>query len=156
MAISSDAAGNFVAAYANGDGDGLGVAARLFDSSGAPTTTGFQLDTYTSNLQSYASVAYASGGGKFVATWESQGVDGTPSETGISARRFVTTTGCLSGDVNWDGKRDVSDVFYLINALFVQGPPPLCNGDVNATGIVDVGDVFYLINFLFAGGPAPK
>ncbi|MCJ7577511.1 MAG: dockerin type I domain-containing protein [candidate division Zixibacteria bacterium] len=32
----------------------------------------------------------------------------------------------LSADVNPDGKIDVSDVVYLINYLFIGGPPPCC------------------------------
>jgi hypothetical protein len=60
------------------------------------------------------------------------------------------------GDVNGDGKVNVSDVFSLINSLFAGGPAPVCPADVNADGGVGVDDVFYLINFLFAGGPAPK
>jgi len=30
----------------------------------------------------------------------------------------------IRGDVNGDGKIDVSDVFYMINFLFAGGPPP--------------------------------
>jgi hypothetical protein len=63
--------------------------------------------------------------------------------------------GKLKGDVNADDKRDVADVFYMINALFAGGPQPVCSGDVNNDGKLDVADVFYLINYLFAGGPAP-
>ncbi|HKC24966.1 MAG TPA: dockerin type I repeat-containing protein [Thermoanaerobaculia bacterium] len=59
------------------------------------------------------------------------------------------------GDVNGDGTVDVSDVFFLINALFAGGavPPGLAN--VNGDSSLDVSDVFYLINRLFAGGSAP-
>jgi CSLREA domain-containing protein len=59
------------------------------------------------------------------------------------------------GDVNGDGVRDVSDIFYAINYLFAGGPTPMGLGDVNGDTKTDVADVFYLINFLFAGGPAP-
>ena len=59
------------------------------------------------------------------------------------------------GDVNGDGAVDVADVFFLINALFAGGPPPLGLANVDQSGTIDVSDVFYLINALFAGGPAP-
>ncbi len=61
------------------------------------------------------------------------------------------------GDVNASGVVDVQDVFYLINALFAAGPPPVCagSGDVNGDGVTNASDIFYLINYLFAGGPPP-
>jgi hypothetical protein len=151
--VASDAAGNFVAAWTRLDGNTIGVSARLFSSTGAPIGTGFAVNSYTFNVQSFPAIALASSGGKFAITWSSGFQDN--SESAVYARRFGTGTACTSGDVNWDGKRDVSDVFYLINTLFAGGPPSLCSGDVDASGAVDVLDVFYLINYLFAGGPAP-
>jgi len=64
----------------------------------------------------------------------------------------------LRGDADNDGTWGVSDVFFLINALFAGGPPPFfaCLGDASNTNGVTVEDVFYLINFLFAGGPVPN
>ena len=50
---------------------------------------------------------------------------------------------------------NVADIFYLINALFANGPPPVHGSDVNGDGIVNVADVFFLINRLFAGGAGP-
>jgi hypothetical protein len=88
----------------------------------------------------------------------------TPTPTRTPTRTMTPTStptpnpvcaGKLKGDVNADDKRDVADVFYMINALFAGGPQPVCSGDVNNDGKLDVADVFYLINYLFAGGPAP-
>jgi len=65
----------------------------------------------------------------------------------------------LCGDVNGDGKVNVSDVIYLVNYLFKGGPlpiPELLVGDVNGDGKVTVSDVVYLINYLFKGGPPPS
>jgi hypothetical protein len=62
------------------------------------------------------------------------------------------------GDVNHDGKITVSDVVYLINYLFKNGPAPIPVtevGDANYDKTVTVSDVIYLINYLFRGGPAP-
>jgi CSLREA domain-containing protein len=59
------------------------------------------------------------------------------------------------GDANGDGSVNVTDVFYLINRLFAQGPVPRGRANVNGDGATNVLDVFYLINFLFASGPAP-
>ncbi|HKC25785.1 MAG TPA: hypothetical protein VKF32_13645, partial [Thermoanaerobaculia bacterium] len=127
---------------------------RLFSSTGAPIGTGFAVNSYTFDVQSNPAIALPSSGGKFAITWSSGFQDN--SQSAVYARRFGTATACTDGDINWDGKVDVADVFYLINALFAAGAPPLCSGDVDAGGTIDVNDVFYLINFLFAGGPAPK
>jgi Hydrazine synthase alpha subunit middle domain/Dockerin type I domain len=59
------------------------------------------------------------------------------------------------GDANGDGNLDVSDVFYLVNALFAGGPAAVGVGDVNGDGKIDAADVFYLINYLFAAGASP-
>ncbi|MFQ6002288.1 MAG: hypothetical protein ACE5KJ_00935 [Candidatus Zixiibacteriota bacterium] len=61
------------------------------------------------------------------------------------------------GDSNHDKIINVADVIYLVNYLFMAGPPPVvfeC-GDVNDDNQVNVADVVYLINYLFAGGPPP-
>jgi len=61
------------------------------------------------------------------------------------------------GDVNGDGHITISDVVYLINYLWKNGPPPTPYeaGDTNCDGWVTLSDVVYLINYLYYGGPAP-
>jgi Zn-dependent M28 family amino/carboxypeptidase len=61
------------------------------------------------------------------------------------------------GDPNTDGVIDVADIVFILNYLFVNGPPPdpLATGDVNCDGEVMVDDLVFLINYLFAGGPPP-
>ncbi len=63
------------------------------------------------------------------------------------------------GDVTFDGELvDVSDVVYLINFVYRDGPAPPhpISADVNGPDrIIDVEDVVYLINYLFLFGPAP-
>jgi len=68
----------------------------------------------------------------------------------------------LCGDVNADAGISVSDVIYLINYLFKNGPPPQCPpapylscADANRDGSISVSDVIYLINYLLKGGPPP-
>jgi hypothetical protein len=63
----------------------------------------------------------------------------------------------LLGDATGDGVVDASDVVYLLNYLFVNGPEPkpLEAGDANCDGVVDIADVVYLLNYLFVGGPSP-
>lgn len=50
------------------------------------------------------------------------------------------------GDVNGDGKVDVSDVTALINMILGTTPADLEVADINADGILDVTDVTALIN----------
>lgn len=61
------------------------------------------------------------------------------------------------GDTNRDGKINITDVVFLINYLFIEGPAPdpLTNGDVNCDGQINTEDVVYLVNHLFLNGPSP-
>src|SRR5437764_528075 len=63
-------------------------------------------------------------------------------------------------DPNNDGVIDPADVFYLINYLFLGGPPPIgpngmLSGDANGDLVVDPADIFYVVHYVFDGGPAP-
>ena len=71
---------------------------------------------------------------------------------------YVAEIKCgVCGDCNGDGVVDIADVVFLINFLFMSGPPPvpLPAGDVNLDSVVNIADVIYLINYLFIGGPPP-
>lgn len=65
-----------------------------------------------------------------------------------------------TGNVNGDlaDEVDLSDLIYLVNYLFLDGPAPDCpeeaniNGDTEGT--IDLSDLIYLVNYLFLGGPA--
>ncbi len=64
-------------------------------------------------------------------------------------------------DPNGDGIMNSSDIFYLVNFLFLHGPQPrgpagFLSGDSNDDGLVNSSDIFFLVNFLFLGGPAPS
>lgn len=66
--------------------------------------------------------------------------------------------GFLRGDANLDGGFDVSDVVYLLAALFVPGSPQLgCEdaGDANDDGVFDVSDGVYALAALFVPGSSP-
>ena len=79
------------------------------------------------------------------------GTNRIPSEEFIHVGEFVC------GDVNSSGKPDIDDVNYLINYIFLEGPPPIIieSADVNCSGGVDIDDLVYLIAYLFVGGPEP-
>ncbi|MDX9856959.1 MAG: glycosyl hydrolase [candidate division Zixibacteria bacterium] len=66
-----------------------------------------------------------------------------------------------SGNVNDNiaGTVDLSDLIYLVNALFQGGPLPPCSAAANVNGDsncdIDLSDLVFLVNYLFMGGPAP-
>jgi hypothetical protein len=84
--IASDAAGNFIVVWYSDDqdGSGRGVVGRRFDAFGAPRGGEFQVNTYTTGFQSFATVAV--GGPGFVVVWRSHNQDG--SSYGIFGQRF--------------------------------------------------------------------
>lgn len=61
------------------------------------------------------------------------------------------------GDANGDGVINIADVMYLVNYLFIDGPPSpaVKAGDANCDGVINIADVVYLINYLFMEGPEP-
>ena len=63
----------------------------------------------------------------------------------------------LCGDANGDGVVNGTDITFLTNYLYRQGPPPdpIQAGDCNMDGIVDVGDMVYLVDYLYHEGPEP-
>ena len=85
--ISHDAAGNFVVAWTDAfqDGDVNGVFARRFDAAGVPLTGEFQVNTYTTWTQLFATVNMAPDG-TFVVAWAGNGQD---DGYGIFGRRYA-------------------------------------------------------------------
>ena len=65
----------------------------------------------------------------------------------------------ICGDVNSSGSDpDISDLVYIIDYMFRDGPPPPLptSADVDGSGgPIDISDLVYLIDYMFTGGPAP-
>jgi hypothetical protein len=64
----------------------------------------------------------------------------------------------LCGDVDNNGTGpDISDLVYLVNYMFKQGPDPVVEeaADVNSSGGIDIQDLVYLVNYMFKQGPEP-
>lgn len=61
----------------------------------------------------------------------------------------------MCGDFDDNEVVDISDLVYLIDYMFNQGPAPepLEAADVNSSGDVDIADLVYLIDYMFTGGP---
>jgi hypothetical protein len=72
----------------NQDGSGYGIYGQIFDTNGNPIGAEFQINTYTSDNQTYPAVAMASTG-NFVVVWQSYNQDG--SWYGIYGQRFNST-----------------------------------------------------------------
>ncbi len=76
--------------------------------------------------------------------------DGTESDYSTSRNVTLKDAEVLTGDINADGKLDVTDVTALINHILSIATAPAERCDVNADGNVDVTDVTHLINMILA------
>jgi hypothetical protein len=85
------------------------------------------------------------------------GLPCTKDSSEISVYGKIMGTQHVRGDANGDGTINSSDVVFLINYLFKNGPAPdpLWLGDCNCDELINSSDVVYLINYLFKGGPSP-
>jgi hypothetical protein len=63
----------------------------------------------------------------------------------------------VRGNANDDAKVNIADPIWVINELFREGDPSVCQdaADANNDGMVDSSDAVYLIEYLFDGGPTP-
>jgi hypothetical protein len=60
------------------------------------------------------------------------------------------------GDANSDWKINIFDVTFLINYLYLEGPPPhQLAGDVNGDCAINIMDISYLITYLYLSGSEP-
>lgn len=63
----------------------------------------------------------------------------------------------IRGECNNDGIINIADGIYLLQALFLSGPPPVCDDacDFNDDGLLDSTDAIQVFNYQFLDGPAP-
>lgn len=63
----------------------------------------------------------------------------------------------LCGDADGNGVVNLTDVVYLVNYIFVDGPAPnpIEAGNVNCDNKTNITDAVYLINYVFFDGPTP-
>ncbi|MGL4463332.1 MAG: hypothetical protein ACRC1K_14380 [Planctomycetia bacterium] len=85
MAMDSD--GDFVVTWSSNDqdGGGYGVYSRLYNAAGEPRGDEFQVNSYTTDGQSFSNIAM-NADGDFVVVWQSFGQDGSGS--GVYAKRY--------------------------------------------------------------------
>jgi hypothetical protein len=84
--IAADGSGNFMVVWISDgqDGDATGIFGQRYGSAGEPLGTEFRVNSFTTSLQDYPSVAAAAGG--FVVVWQSRYQDG--SGNGIFGQRY--------------------------------------------------------------------
>ncbi|KAA5546992.1 tandem-95 repeat protein [Roseiconus nitratireducens] len=92
--FSPNPAGGFLAVWESPDGDGIGVVGRLFDDTGSPSTSEFQINTLTSGSQNRQQSTFLTNG-DFLVTWFGPSIDGSSTE--LYGRRF-TGSGIALGD----------------------------------------------------------
>jgi hypothetical protein len=95
--VASDSAGNFIVAWNSlgQDGNGNGVFAQRYASTGVPLGGEFRVNTYTTSNQFGPSVA-SDAAGNFVVAWGSYYQDGSVS--GVFAQRYASTGAPLGGE----------------------------------------------------------
>ena len=84
--VAADSTGNFVVAWSGARGGQVDVFGQRFSSAGNAVGGEFQVNTYTTNTQSYAAVA-GDGSDNFVMVWESvqqNGIFGRRSTAGVA------------------------------------------------------------------------
>jgi hypothetical protein len=62
------------------------------------------------------------------------------------------------GDLNGDSMVNLTDVIFMINNFFINGPtpnPPIA-GDVNGDCFMGLSDLVWLLNYLYRDGPSPQ
>jgi 4-amino-4-deoxy-L-arabinose transferase-like glycosyltransferase len=80
------------------------------------------------------------------------------SSVNVFQRMVQTETSTMmQADITDDGVFDISDILFLLNYLFKNGPAPkpLQNANVNCDDTINIGDVVYLVNYVYKNGPPP-
>jgi hypothetical protein len=169
-AIGTDPHGDFTVAWSsNRDGDGNGVFARHFASSGVPAGTAeFQVNSYTLGDQGALSdqghvIGVAAANGSFLILWQSTGVtlpaqDG--SGAGIFAQRYTVRPPC-PGDCNGDGMVTIDELIKGVGIILqqrvriiLQGLLPQCPAlDLDGNGSVEINELVAGVNAALNGCP---
>ena len=125
LALDGEAAaarpgGGFILASAESDGSGFGVAAHIYDSTGAQVGSTIHVNTTTASDQNVESIAILSSGG-FVVTWTD--LSGGFQQGDVKARIFGADGTPIGGEfvvpTQTTGEQEQSDVTALASGGFV-------------------------------------
>ena len=146
-AVSSDPCGNFTVVWSGGtDGDGYGIFGQLFDKSGAPVGTQFQVNTYTTGDQgTFSALGHvvdvaADGTGNFTVVWQSENQPNDSSSFGVFGQRYAQDICSLSaciGDCNGDGQVTINELVLSVDIALDVFPLSDCPA-INPSGIGNV------------------
>jgi len=87
------------------------------------------------------------------------GRDSTDTKTvQIIVKPYNVLPSKTMGDVTGDSLVDVADIVFLLNYLFLGGPPPNppAAGDINSDCFIGISDIVWLMNYLYRHGPPPQ
>ena len=154
--------GDFTVAWSSPhDGDGYGVFARNFASTGVPTgTADFQVNTYTLGDQGALSSAghvlsVARGGGTMLIAWQSIGVvvpqqDGDGA--GVFAQRYAIDGAVCAGDCNGDGRVTIDELTRGVGIILATIELDRCPAmDVDGSGSVAINEIVKAVNNALTG-----
>ncbi len=119
-AVAADAVGDFVVVWdsfggSGSDATGYSVQGQRYASNGSPQGSQFQVNTYTTNGQYFASVAAASDG-DFVVVWHSYGGSGTDPDDTIQGQRYASNGTALGAQFQVNTYTTSSQFFNSVAA----------------------------------------
>src|SRR6185436_18059133 len=120
--VASNPSGNFVIVWESYglDGSGWGIFGQRYDSKGVAQRAEFGVNSYTTNMQEFASVA-SDASGDFVVVWDSSTQDG--SSGGIFGQRYdnegVAQGGEFRVNSHTEGSQDIPSVASDAEGNFV-------------------------------------
>ena len=80
---------------------------------------------------------------------------GDPSA--VAADSITAEAIMLYGDCDFTGEQDISDLIYLVDYAFGQGPDPLPtveSANFDCENGVDISDLVAMVEYMFQGGPS--
>lgn len=90
--------------------------------------------------------------------------DGVPSLETNQAFNLtcLSDSPCCQGirgnvDGSPDNQIDISDLVFLVDFMYLNGPSPICpeEADVDGSGINDISDLTFMVDFVFRNGLPP-
>jgi hypothetical protein len=162
-AVGASPNGDFTVAWSSPhDGDGYGVFARSFASTGAPAGPDFQVNTYTLGEQGALSAAghvlsVARGDNTMLIVWQSTGVTVPQQDgdgTGVFAQRYASASPACPGDCNGDGRVTIDELTGGVSIILAIFPVEHCFGmDVDGNGSVAINEIIAAVNAALNGCP---
>ncbi len=110
----------------------------------------------TADVDSFTGTEYLPSGDSVIRHLDASDWDAHTFHCSFTAGH-ITMLRYACGLIAGGGVPDLSDILYLIDWIFGNGPSPLDSsfGDVDCSGVANVSDAVYLVKYIFDGGPPP-